>query len=86
MNFQNYIYIFLFQVSSYAFPAAHVPRKRSRSVDSEYCARLKFRYSDSERSSSPTASSGLECVSMKVIIFSIIILLFSFINFYIHIF
>ena len=34
-------------------------------MDSEYCARLKFRYSDSERSSSPTASSGLECVSMK---------------------
>ena len=37
-------------------------RKRSKSADSEY--RLK-NYSDSERSSSPTASSGLECVSMK---------------------
>lgn len=47
-----------------------MPRRRSKSVDSEYCSRLRngihaARYSDSERSSSPTASSGLECVSMK---------------------
>lgn len=48
-----------------------IPRRRSKSVDSEYCSRLRngihagYRYSDSERSSSPTASSGLECVSMK---------------------
>ena len=42
--------------------------KRSKSVDFEYGDRLRGRFSDSQplsRSCSPTASSGLECVSMK---------------------
>ena len=41
--------------------------KRSKSVDLEYGDRLRTRFTDPpySRSCSPTASSGLECVSMK---------------------
>ena len=41
--------------------------KRSKSLDLEYGNKLRGRFSEPQlsRSCSPTASSGLECVSMK---------------------